>query len=112
MDEAIFNVYYGKKEQKSDLLDFLLCAYQSSGAIPKQLLLAKERFPNVCVYSLYPEVYHITIVSSFTDWTVLKWQKGIHDCAYSEVVCNLKRVTYFAGVFSFFPKAIYIWMSP
>lgn len=41
------------------MLDFLPCAYQSSGAIPKQLLLAKERFPNVCVYSLYPEIYHI-----------------------------------------------------
>lgn len=106
MDEIIFSVYYGKKEQKSDLLDFLLCAYQPSGTIPKLLLLAKERFPNVCVYSLYPEVYHITVVSSFTDWTVLKWQKGIHDYAYSEVACNLERVTCFAGCFSFFPKAI------
>lgn len=59
MDEIIFSVYYGKEEQKLNLLDFLLCAHQSSGAIPNQLLLAKEWFHNVHVYSLYPEVYHI-----------------------------------------------------
>lgn len=59
MDEIIFIVYYGREEQKLNLLDFLLCARQSSGAIPNQLLLAKERFHNVRVYSLYPEVYHM-----------------------------------------------------
>lgn len=59
MDEVIFIVYYGREEQKLNLLDSLLCARQSSGAIPNQLLLAKERFHNVHVYSLYPEVYHM-----------------------------------------------------
>lgn len=59
MDEIIFSVYFGKKEQKLDLLDFLLCACQSSGTVPKQLFSAKERFCNVRVYTLYPEVYHI-----------------------------------------------------
>lgn len=59
LDEIIFSVYYGKEEHKLNLLDFLLHACQSSGAIPNQLLLAKERFHSVLVYSLYPEVYHI-----------------------------------------------------
>jgi len=59
MEEIIFSVYYGKEEQKLNLMDFLLCARQPSGAIPNQLLLAKERFHNVHIYSLYPEVYHI-----------------------------------------------------
>lgn len=59
MDERNFNVYCGKERQILNLLDFLLCAHQSSGAIPNHLLLTKEGFNNVHVYSLCPEGWYI-----------------------------------------------------